>query len=63
MTIQKHDIVLRVYEMVTNENDTKALQINHQNCIHCKSCDIKDPSQNIDWEVPEGAEGPNYQGM
>ena len=52
-----------VYEMVMNENDTKALQINHQNCIHCKSCDIKDPSQNIDWEVPEGAEGPNYQGM
>jgi electron-transferring-flavoprotein dehydrogenase len=52
-----------VYEMVVNENNSKALQINHQNCIHCKSCDIKDPSQNINWDVPEGAEGPNYQGM
>ena len=52
-----------VYEMVDDENHTKKLQINHQNCIHCKSCDIKDPSQNINWEVPEGAEGPNYQGM
>ena len=52
-----------VYEIVESENNKKALQINHQNCIHCKSCDIKDPSQNINWEVPEGAEGPNYQGM
>ena len=39
---------------------TKKFQINAQNCIHCKTCDIKDPSQNIDWTVPEGGGGPQY---
>ena len=37
--------------------------INAQNCVHCKTCDIKDPNQNIDWVPPEGSGGPNYQGM
>ena len=51
-----------VYELI--ENDGKpALQINAQNCVHCKACDIKDPCQNINWVVPEGGNGPNYQGM
>ena len=39
------------------------LQINYQNCVHCKTCDIKDPAQNIDWVVPQGGDGPNYVGM
>ncbi len=51
-----------VYEIVT-ENDTPRLQINAQNCVHCKTCDIKDPTQNINWVVPQGGEGPIYQGM
>ena len=42
---------------------TPTLQINAQNCIHCKTCDIKCPSQNIDWVVPEGGGGPAYAGM
>lgn len=51
-----------VYEYVDDENKAgaKRLQINSQNCIHCKTCDIKDPSQNIDWTVPEGGGGPQY---
>lgn len=52
-----------VYEIVSQENGDKALQINAQNCIHCKTCDIKDPSQNIRWVTPEGAGGPNYPNM
>jgi electron-transferring-flavoprotein dehydrogenase len=51
-----------VYEIVT-ENEQPRLQINAQNCIHCKTCDIKDPTQNIVWVVPEGGGGPNYSGM
>lgn len=51
-----------VYEVVV-ENDVPHLQINSQNCIHCKTCDIKDPSQNINWVVPEGGGGPNYPNM
>ncbi len=51
-----------VYEIVT-ENDRPRLQINAQNCVHCKTCDIKDPGQNIDWVAPQGGEGPIYQGM
>ena len=39
------------------------LQINAQNCVHCKTCDIKDPTQNINWVVPEGSGGPNYPNM
>ena len=51
-----------VYEYVLVENNTK-LQINAQNCVHCKTCDIKDPSQNINWIAPEGGGGPNYPNM
>lgn len=51
-----------VYEIVT-ENAVPRLQINAQNCVHCKTCDIKDPGQNIDWVSPQGGEGPIYQGM
>ena len=49
-----------VYEAVETEGGHHRLQINAQNCVHCKTCDIKDPTQNIDWQVPEGAGGPNY---
>ncbi len=52
-----------VYEIIEDEASQKQLQINAQNCIHCKTCDIKDPSQNIRWMVPEGAGGPNYPNM
>ena len=53
-----------VYEIVAEENgDNPRLQINAQNCVHCKTCDIKCPSQNINWVVPEGAGGPNYPNM
>jgi electron-transferring-flavoprotein dehydrogenase len=51
-----------VYEIVGAETGTPQLQINAQNCVHCKTCDIKDPTQNINWVVPEGAGGPNYPG-
>lgn len=51
-----------VYEIV-EENQTPRLQINAQNCVHCKTCDIKDPTQNINWVVPEGGGGPNYPNM
>lgn len=52
-----------VYEIVTDENNEQKFQINSQNCIHCKTCDIKDPAQNIQWVTPEGAGGPNYPNM
>jgi electron-transferring-flavoprotein dehydrogenase len=52
-----------VYEFVKNEDQSDRLQINAQNCVHCKTCDIKDPTQNIVWVVPEGGGGPNYPGM
>ena len=53
-----------VYEYVdTEDGGAKRLQINAQNCIHCKTCDIKDPSQNINWVTPQGGEGPAYDGM
>ncbi len=51
-----------VYEAVGVENGAPRLQINAQNCVHCKTCDIKDPTQNIDWVTPEGSGGPNYPG-
>ena len=51
-----------VYEAVGVEEGQPRLQINAQNCVHCKTCDIKDPAQNIDWYVPEGGGGPNYPG-
>jgi electron-transferring-flavoprotein dehydrogenase len=53
-----------VYEIVDDAaSGGKRLQINAQNCVHCKTCDIKDPEQNIDWVVPEGGGGPNYPNM
>jgi len=52
-----------VYEVVTKEDGEKRFQINAQNCVHCKTCDIKDPAQNITWMVPEGAGGPTYPNM
>ena len=53
-----------VYEIIHDENgNNPQLQINAQNCVHCKTCDIKDPSQNINWVTPEGGGGPNYPNM
>ena len=52
-----------VYEFVKSETGAERLQINAQNCVHCKTCDIKDPTQNINWVVPEGGGGPNYPNM
>jgi electron-transferring-flavoprotein dehydrogenase len=52
-----------VYEFVKNDNGTDRLQINAANCVHCKTCDIKDPTQNIVWVTPEGGGGPNYSEM
>jgi electron-transferring-flavoprotein dehydrogenase len=51
-----------VYEIVDRDGSNPRLQVNAQNCVHCKSCDIKDPTQNINWVVPEGGGGPNYPG-
>jgi electron-transferring-flavoprotein dehydrogenase len=52
-----------VYEIVENDRGEPRFQINAQNCVHCKTCDIKDPAQNITWEAPEGGGGPNYAEM
>ena len=53
-----------VYEILRNEDGSEPrLQINAQNCVHCKTCDIKDPTQNINWVTPEGGGGPNYPNM
>jgi electron-transferring-flavoprotein dehydrogenase len=52
-----------VYEFVKNDDGSDRLQINAQNCVHCKTCDIKDPTQNIVWVTPEGGGGSNYSGM
>ena len=53
-----------VYEVLSDNDGTNPrLQINGQNCVHCKTCDIKDPTQNIVWTVPEGGGGPTYPNM
>ncbi len=52
-----------VYEIINAPGENKRLQINSQNCVHCKTCDIKDPTQNITWVAPEGGGGPNYPNM
>ncbi len=52
-----------VYEIIKNDEGQLKLQINSQNCLHCKSCDIKDPAQNINWTTPQGGDGPNYPNM
>ena len=52
-----------VYEKIEEEGDKIKFQINSQNCLHCKTCDIKDPEQNINWTIPEGGDGPTYPNM
>lgn len=52
-----------VYEIINPDSSEPKLQINAQNCLHCKACDIKDPTQNITWKPPQGGEGPNYESM
>jgi len=52
-----------VYEVVRDDQGTPRFQINAQNCVHCKTCDIKDPTQNIEWRVPQGGGGPSYPNM
>ena len=52
-----------VFEILRDDSGAPRLQINAQNCVHCKTCDIKDPTQNIDWVAPEGGGGPNYPNM
>jgi len=52
-----------VYEVIENDQGNKVFQINFSNCVHCKTCDIKDPTQNIVWVTPEGGGGPNYPNM
>jgi electron-transferring-flavoprotein dehydrogenase len=52
-----------VYEFVEEEGKAPRFVINFQNCVHCKTCDIKDPAQNIVWTVPQGGDGPNYPNM
>ena len=52
-----------VYEIVRDASGSARFQINATNCVHCKTCDIKDPAQNITWVPPEGGGGPNYSGM
>ncbi len=54
---------VRVRARRTEGGNAQRLQINAQNCVHCKTCDIKDPTQNIVWVTPEGGGGPNYAGM
>eukprot|EP00246_Nothoceros_aenigmaticus_P014927 TRINITY_DN5932_c0_g1_i3.p2 TRINITY_DN5932_c0_g1~~TRINITY_DN5932_c0_g1_i3.p2 ORF type:complete len:128 (-),score=8.77 TRINITY_DN5932_c0_g1_i3:229-612(-) len=53
----------QVYEYISTEGGDMKLQINAQNCLHCKACDIKDPTQNIWWTAPEGGGGPGYSVM
>ena len=60
--IEEGGVLGEVVEVVVEDGQQK-FQINSQNCIHCKTCDIKDPAQNINWVVPEGTGGPNYGNM
>ena len=53
----------KVYEYVEDDQGEPKLQINAQNCLHCKCCSIKMPKEYIDWNVPEGSGGPSYSGM
>jgi electron-transferring-flavoprotein dehydrogenase len=57
------DCAAAVYEFVNNDDGSERLVINAQNCVRCKTCDIKDPIQNIVWVTPEGGGGPNYPNM
>jgi electron-transferring-flavoprotein dehydrogenase len=60
---ESHYCPAGVYEYLSQADGSTRLQINAQNCVHCKTCDIKDPTQNIVWLAPEGGGGPNYSGM
>lgn len=60
---EQHYCPAQVYEYVESDSNKKKLQINAQNCLHCKACDIKDPQRNIKWRVPEGSGGPEYTDM
>ncbi|HTR13763.1 MAG TPA: 4Fe-4S dicluster domain-containing protein [Roseiarcus sp.] len=63
---QPHCCPAGVYEVVYADEASKSdprLVMHAQNCVHCKTCDIKDPAQNIDWTTPEGGGGPNYEAM
>ena len=60
--LKKQLSTLRVH-IEANPDGTDRLQINAQNCVHCKTCDIKDPTQNIVWVTPQGGDGPNYPNM
>ena len=59
----QHFCPAAVYEMVDGGNGARRLQINFSNCVHCKTCDIMDPYQIINWVTPEGGGGPDYKGM
>ena len=61
-TLPPRDRLAGVYEIVEDDKG-KRLQINAANCVHCKTCDIKDPYQIITWVTPEGGAGPNYQNL
>lgn len=63
ITVELSQCYAGVYEWTTGSNGSPHLQINSQNCLHCKACDIKDPQQNIQWTVPEGGGGPQYTVM
>jgi ferredoxin-like protein FixX len=63
LAAQMGDFPAAVYEVVDADGGGKRFQINAQNCVHCKTCDIKDPSRNITWTVPQGGGGPNYPNM
>jgi electron-transferring-flavoprotein dehydrogenase len=60
---ESHYCPAAVYEFVADPQGGERLQSHAQNCVHCKTCDIKDPTQNIVWVTPEGGGGPNYVGM
>ena len=63
--VNRRSAIARLASMkwCAEEGKDPRFQINHQNCVHCKTCDIKDPAQNINWQVPQGGEGPNYPNM
>jgi len=63
MTSQHRDIVQLAFMKFKRKTDPNKFVINSQNCIHCKTCDIKEPSQNITWVTPEGGGGPKYGNM
>ena len=63
MTGPSNAIARQAFTRFVEDGGAPRLQINAQNCVHCKTCDIKDPTQNINWVAPEGGGGPNYPNM